>query len=1230
MTLDSIGYYQFIFPKNGFYSRSFEASDSITQFAPYVWQDGELRPVHIIYLDETPVYFSMTDHEQYYSFQAKGGYHNVKLRTARKEIELDSVYLEPNKKTILGVDVNDRSTNRFSFIEKPDELTTTEQQLATRYLATISYLDFNRYVTQEQQIFWSTSRKRRPIIGPLKPGVKGTYKILNYFEQPFYHESGYHYDISEKLVKMTSLAPKKYRFRSYVNQGLTDEVLTESTIDRFIEERDKNRQANYNYFDYPKESAKGNGALAYWNPYPSKLEVKNYILFKETDPSYIRVYSGSQSIFHDLEDDSYHAFALLFNNDYIENRSLNVLPDASLYIKLDSSEVQHSDSVSQFINKQILKGVKDVFYSNSAQYRDYSKIRSIYHSTRPGLELEGNIIRGRITDDTGVPLPGVNVVIKGTRYGTQTDLDGFYRVSVPPGRELTFSYVGFETQEVSVGSRSVIDISMGGATELQEVVVTAMGIESSKAALGYSVGNFDGTLRGQAAGVSIVNSSGLAGETSVIVRGSTSVTGNNKPLIIIDGIPYHGSIDLSPDDIASMEVLEGLQATTLYGTQGANGVVLISLAKNSKAKKIIQSEVLDLDAFPDISQANPLRRNFSDYAFWQPRVQTDRNGIASMKVTFPDDITTWDTYFLAVKDAKSSGLLKKEIRSFKPIMATLSTPRFLVESDSAQVLGRVLNYTKDTLQINTAFTHGSLQTENNVAVYSSYADSLVVTASNADTVKVKYAIATPSGYEDGELREIPVYKKGIIESKGFFKVLRSNEEYILSPDSLSGEFTFYAKGNILPVLLEELKQVQNYPHACNEQKASKLLALIYERRVRKTMGEEFEHDRKIRSYIKQLIKAANDENYWGWWPDGASVNWISKHVLHALFEAKKDGFTVSYNPEFMSKKLVSELHKTVPEDIRILSLLNLIGAKIDFSTLLQRFDTVDLELGEELDLIYLKQQVGIDDYDLKELLENKNETMLGGMYWEADERLVYSNSILSTVTAYKILDHEGGYELEKRAILNYLLEKKRSGSWRNTYESIKILEAILPGVMKDTPTKQAPTLTVAGDESWTTSSFPYTQQMTLTNQLRFKNEGTGPIFLTAYQKSFNEDPEKVSKDFIVTTVLDSLTMIKGEKALFQAEVVNSKDAAYVMVELPIPAGASYADKTKAIGPEVHRAYYRDRVAIFYEYLPAGTHTIEVSLLPRYSGTYSINPAKAELMYFPTFFGRERMKKVVIE
>ncbi|MEO9481866.1 MAG: SusC/RagA family TonB-linked outer membrane protein [Ekhidna sp.] len=223
-------------------------------------------------------------------------------------------------------------------------------------------------------------------------------------------------------------------------------------------------------------------------------------------------------------------------------------------------------------------------------------------------------ISGKVTDDSGEGLPGVNVVIKGTTTGVTTDLDGNYQISVEDGTTLTFSYVGFETQEVAVGSRTAIDVTLGGATELQEVVVTAAAIEREKRSIGYGISQVDGkdltvaretnivnALQGKTTGVIVNNTSGNPGGSSqVIIRGITSLAGNNNPLWIVDGIPifnsqtvtgsrisgnrdtFNGAAVINPDDVESMSILKGAAATALYGSRAAAGAIIVTTKKGKK------------------------------------------------------------------------------------------------------------------------------------------------------------------------------------------------------------------------------------------------------------------------------------------------------------------------------------------------------------------------------------------------------------------------------------------------------------------------------------------------------------------------------------------------------------------------------------------------------------------------------------------------------------------------
>ena len=216
-------------------------------------------------------------------------------------------------------------------------------------------------------------------------------------------------------------------------------------------------------------------------------------------------------------------------------------------------------------------------------------------------------VTGKVTDASG-PLPGVTVVVKGTNTGTQTDFDGKYSINTAVGDVLTFSFIGMKTVEKTVGGESAINVVMTeDAQALEEVVVTGLGIKREKQALGYAVSNVSSediqqksegdiarVLSGKASGVQITQQSGMSGSgTNIIIRGMNSFSGSNQPLFIVDGVPFssdtnaqgdfvdgnNGSsrfLDLDPNNIESVDVLKGLAAATLYGTQGRNGVILIT------------------------------------------------------------------------------------------------------------------------------------------------------------------------------------------------------------------------------------------------------------------------------------------------------------------------------------------------------------------------------------------------------------------------------------------------------------------------------------------------------------------------------------------------------------------------------------------------------------------------------------------------------------------------------
>lgn len=229
-------------------------------------------------------------------------------------------------------------------------------------------------------------------------------------------------------------------------------------------------------------------------------------------------------------------------------------------------------------------------------------------------------VRGKVIDEAGEPLIGVSVRVKGTQTGASTDVQGNYSLDAPANAVLVFTYIGYVTQEVNVNGRSNVSVTLREDRQaLSEVVVTALGVTKAKRGLGYAVqevrgdeftearsNNVANSLSGKIAGVDATQAnSGVGGSSRVIIRGNTSLNGNQQPLYVVDGMPINnenrgpattsgglnvdrgdGISSMNPDDIATISVLKGGAAAALYGSQAANGVILITTKKGSAQKGV--------------------------------------------------------------------------------------------------------------------------------------------------------------------------------------------------------------------------------------------------------------------------------------------------------------------------------------------------------------------------------------------------------------------------------------------------------------------------------------------------------------------------------------------------------------------------------------------------------------------------------------------------------------------
>lgn len=314
---------------------------------------------------------------------------------------------------------------------------------------------------------------------------------------------------------------------------------------------------------------------------------------------------------------------------------------------------------------------------------------------------QDRIVTGVVTDNGGLPIPAVNVLVKGTKLGTQTDFDGKYSIKANPSQTLIFNYVGMKTQEINAASSTINVKLKDNAEELEGIVVTAMGIKRDKKALGYSAttigrdqitnittNNPLESLSGKVAGVDITAPTQPGASTKVIVRGIGSITGSNQPLYVIDGTPinntFNGSTsttrsfdagtglnDIDPNSIDKVTFLKGAAATALYGSRAGRGAIIITTKRGANQSKINVDysstvEMSEVARVPHLQ--NEFGQGWSGLGYSQLASGTGpSNENGSWGPAFNGEIRPWGTVYNNSQQIKPYAALKNNIRDFYDI-----------------------------------------------------------------------------------------------------------------------------------------------------------------------------------------------------------------------------------------------------------------------------------------------------------------------------------------------------------------------------------------------------------------------------------------------------------------------------------------------------------------------------------------------------------------------------------
>ncbi|MDR0823462.1 MAG: carboxypeptidase-like regulatory domain-containing protein [Prevotella sp.] len=1183
--LENTDYYKFTYPWYTMFRHIVDTPDGTTQFAPYIMKDGEAIEIYAIERNGLPLYFSWTEQPKAYSFPAiDTTCQTISLRLPDRVIRLDSIYFEKGKKTIFSIDLSHLPEKaKVIKINNGNSFTNEEIKRYGDYISRLPVKENADYTYIEKDhaiypVFHSCLMPYRNSVlaGPIPGGYARYDNSVEYN-----HEGGFSYKFDKNVVYKypENVFPAYLRYK-YSNEfnDLNDFVLNAQEFRRKLVECQKGKSdwhpENIHISDYRLN-------MNFRLPKEKDMSGVSNLLFEDTKTGniiYPDRFEYDQRQYSEIPVGQYNIILLYNNGKYLKQEDIAFIEKTYLDVNMSKLAIHEADSVS--LKWLSLKSVRIKYYTPYTVSE-----RTILKTS---ARTFGNTITGIVKDGTGEPLIGVTIQVAGTQYGAITDMDGKFSIGID-GYEarLKFSYIGYKPKEVNVSVKSEITMILEeDAASLDEVVVVGYGVQKR---------NY------------------LTGSVS-------SVSGADISLV------------------APPEELE-------------------DVANENNNTTDIEDRL-----YSELMQLTGLRSNFSDVGFWEPRLFTDKKGKAEFSVTFPDNITRWDAVVYAMNRKLKTGTARKSIRSFKPLMAELKTPLFLVVGDSSYFAGTIRNYTKDAeIQGKIMF---KLQEDTlmrkNIDFVNSYSEKLFVTATATDSITTQYLFTRDDGYTDGEQRGISVVSQGTELAEGTLRFL-SNGDEVEATAGDNEKVYVSVSGKQLDVYMDATSYLTGYKYACNEQLASKLIGLLNYRVYQQYLGKDFKHDKQVDEIIDRLLKTRNDKQLWSWW--GLSSNtsfWISAHIMRALKMAKDHGYKVNLDLREVETDYadIKPYRGSSLSDIEIIHALSEWGAKQDYAKAVdilekevkrsQAYDDsmVDVNRGkynyysqkrsylkEKLLLLEIRQKQNIG-YESDSLTKYLKKAILGEIYCD-DGRAArdwYSDKLNNTLIAYRIIRNDSVLQALKEPMQMYILGTKANG-W-NTYQAASALATVFPDLIAEAYSKDKPaTVMLSGKENKAITKFPYNTELNPGESLKIQKKDGMPLIYTAYSYKL-VTTEHTGEAFKVNTYLPNVDKLTAGVPATLSVIVDVKQekATYVMIEVPIPAGCSYISKRQNYSyrnGEVYREYFKEKVVIFCESLPPGIYTYNIELLPRYTGSYILNPAKVELMYFPVINANNNLRRINI-
>lgn len=657
-----------------------------------------------------------------------------------------------------------------------------------------------------------------------------------------------------------------------------------------------------------------------------------------------------------------------------------------------------------------------------------------------------------------------------------------------------------------------------------------------------------------------------------------------------------------------------------------DNINLIGINQNNSEFDEVEKLNAQFELMSQIEQSNRVRDFFRDYAFWEPNLITNEQGKAYFKVKFPDNITNWNVFIPAMNGNKQTGLFTMNVRSFKPVMVQFNTPRVLTKDDVVALDGWSFNYTNLPKKVQLTMTTKDSVVFQNDTILEKYVKTthLMKIDQNIDSLLSEFQLKVSNGYLDGEKKWIKVRPNNVEISSSIQTLLIKDSLYQLIVPQDIFKAKLYIHNSEIEKLMFEIERLKNYQYGCVEQTASKLNALLAEKVIKESLNLEFKEHKLVEKMINKLNKLKNENGLWSWWGNSYSDLWLSNYVIETLNKARLAGFQNSVYLKGLNyiEKRVFSLNDE--DKVYFMNIMIDFNKKLPFDSIIKTLNINLLSDNASITLIRVKQKLGLP-YSIDEISKYLQQGE-DGIYFGKKSYNYRTDWSSSTLIAYDILSSNDTGKQYLPYIKKFIYSKSFP---KHTFAIAKMLQL---SYQKDS-VKQFGEVILNG-QTIKSTEFPYSQVLKKGDTINVKNKGNQSFISLVTSKQI-DSVQQLSSDFKIETSFSDMVnqqfLKLGQAATFNINVEVYKTSEHVMIEVPIPGGFSYFNKSKYInnGVETHREYFDDKISIFCNELKPGKYQFKVMLIPKFVGTFHLPPSKIELMYYSEIYSVYPSYKIVV-